>query len=252
MMLFPWRVMWWRMRSRDRVDERAEAFYPDADFVAAREGEIIRRHDAGAGQQIAAVRKRVVAEKKRGELGERPFHLAERRFAAKNRGAIAPDFDLDFRFARQRLAHHERRAEAAARAPDLGLRKVERVLAFDVAPAEIVSGGGSKNGAARIDRERQLRLGHVPFRIRAQRQFSTGSEHAMRRRLEKNLRPLRLVHAIVKAAAARVLALVDPRVAAAEIRHAGGPDFLALNRREQLRRQHERLPRATPIVLPAQ
>ena len=57
--------------------------------------------------------------------------------------------------------------------------------------------------------------------------------HAVRRRLEEQLRPLRLVDAVVEIAARGVLRLLHPRVAAALVRHARGPDFLRADGRQQ-------------------
>ena len=60
--------------------------------------------------------------------------------------------------------------------------------------------------------------------------------HAVRRGLEEQLRPRRVVDAIVEVAAARRLRLLHPRRAAAEVGDAGGPDFLRSDRRQQRRR----------------
>src|SRR5688500_18241104 len=55
----------------------------------------------------------------------------------------------------------------------------------------------------------------------------------MRRRFEKQLRPLRVVDLVVKAstAAASFRRFFFPRIPTAQIRYALGPNFLILNRR---------------------
>lgn len=60
----------------DRVDQRADSCDGDSDLVAVAEPKGIRWHDSCAGEKEAAVRKRVVAEKK---MNER-FGLALQRF----------------------------------------------------------------------------------------------------------------------------------------------------------------------------
>ena len=57
--------------SRHGIHQRSEPRDVDAHFVSAREGEIIRRHGAGAGEQVAAGGEGIVAHEPIGQLGER-------------------------------------------------------------------------------------------------------------------------------------------------------------------------------------
>src|SRR5687767_14705965 len=73
-----------RQRPRHRVVQRADGVDRDADVVAALEGEGLGRDDAGAGEEVAAVREAVVAEEPVDQLLEAALHLRERRRAGKH------------------------------------------------------------------------------------------------------------------------------------------------------------------------
>src|SRR4029077_14637627 len=61
----------------------------------------------------------------------------------------------------------------------------------------------------------------------------------MRRRLEEQLRPRRVIDAVIEISAAGALRLFHPRIAAAKVRNPGRPDLLATDRRKQILR-HQR------------
>src|ERR1044072_5120676 len=81
----------------DRVEERADGLDLDAYLVARPQREVIRRDDAGARQQEAALRKRFVAEEKLDQRFRLAFELRERRCAPEDVFALAHDLHLDLR-----------------------------------------------------------------------------------------------------------------------------------------------------------
>src|SRR5439155_1560756 len=83
-----------------------------------------------------------------------------------------------------------------------GLRQVQRVLPFQVAAADAVADRVADDGAARVDRERQFGLRHVPGRIAPNPYGLAGPGDAMRRGLEEQLRTVGRVDPIGRAAAA--------------------------------------------------
>ena len=64
------------MGSVDKVNESSDGLDRDSDFVAFLERERIRRHDADARHEVAAMRKTVFAKQPIGEGGEWAFDLA--------------------------------------------------------------------------------------------------------------------------------------------------------------------------------
>jgi len=133
----------------------------DADFVAGGEGEIVWGDNAGAGEKIAAVREGILAGEPGGEFGEGALHAIEGSFATKNDGARAGDFDGNFSIGGERLPDDEAGAQCAAAAIDLGLREVERILAFDVAAAHVVGNGVAEDRAVGVDREGKFGFGDI-------------------------------------------------------------------------------------------
>ena len=177
---------------------------------------------SGGTMPVPVIRKQpcgktVVAKQPLGQRRQRALDLTDRRLAAEDRRAAAVDRDRNRRVRPgQRAVDDQTRAEGRAAGVDLRLRQIERVLAFDVARAHVVADRVAEDRAARVDRQRQLRLGHVPLRIGADPHRSARADDAVRRRLEEQLRPVRVVDAVVEAAAARVLRLLHARRAAAE------------------------------------
>ena len=135
--------------------------------------------------------------------------------------------DCDLRRVRQwARGHKNSRPQRAAAVVDLGLRQIQRILAFDIARAHIVANRVADDAPRRTDHQRQFRLRHGPVRIPANFNLAATAHRPACRRLEKKLRPLRRINAIVKVSATRILRLLHARTAAAIVRDAGGPDFL--------------------------
>ncbi len=190
-------------------------------------GKVVRRDDAGSGHEECSVRESVFAEKVGGQIGRFALELRERGGAGKNHTAAAQDFDLDRSGGRQRIAADENaRAQRATAVVDLGLRKIERIFALDIARAHIVADGVADDLAARVDEQRQLRLGNRPRSVGANAHVAAGAGDAARRGFEEKLRALGGVNAVVEIAAARVFRLGHARAAAAKVGNARGPDFL--------------------------
>src|ERR1700679_1533381 len=134
---------------------------------------------------------------------------------------------------RRRVANKNAGAKRTASIVDLGLRKIERVCAFDVARTHVVADGVADDLTARIDDERKLGLGYGPRGIAANfyrtiRARDFGSES-----FEEQLRPLGRVDAIIKIAPSRVLRFCDARATAAVVGNTRGPDLLVADWREQ-------------------
>src|SRR5690606_39013107 len=79
-------------------------------------------------------------------------------------------------------------------------------------------------------REHELRLRDGPRRVLSDHDGFTGAHHARPGRLEKQLRALGRINAVVEAAAARVLRFAHTGRPAAELRNACRPSVLALSR----------------------
>ena len=132
-------------------------------------------------------------------------------------------------------ADEHRGPERARAVVDLRLGKGERVLALDVARAHVIADRVADDRAACVDAERNFGFGHAPPCVAANAHRLVGRAHAPRRALEKKLRPLGLVHAIVERAAARILRLLHARGTAAHIRDARRPHLLRPDRRQNPR-----------------
>ena len=92
--------------------------------------------------------------------------------------------------------------------------------------------------AARVEHERKLRLGHAPRRIAANPDRLAGRHDLLRQRLEENLGAIGVVHPVVRRRAE--VGLLHARGLAAQVGHAGGPDFLPLDRRAERSRPRRR------------
>ena len=123
------------------------------------------------------------------------------------------------------------RPERARAVVDLRLRQIQEVLAFDVARAHVVADRAADDLPARVDHERKLRLRHAPRRVAPNADRLAGRHDFLRQRLEENLGPLRVVDPVVRRRAE--VGLLHARGLAAQVRHAGSPHFLPLDRRAE-------------------
>src|SRR5450755_3156771 len=115
------------------IDERSDAGDGDLDFIAARQAERIGWNDAGAGQQETAGRESVVPI----EVANQVRGIALQRFkrGRTRKGALAVALYLQPDLGgcgQRRISHQNARPERAASVVNLGLRQIERILAFDI------------------------------------------------------------------------------------------------------------------------
>ena len=113
-----------------------------------------------------------------------------------------------------------------------GLRQIQEIFAFDVARTHVVADGVADDFSARIHHQRQFRLRHVPFGVAPDADGFAGADDFLRQRFEENFRPFRRINLVVGGGAE--IGFLHARGFAAQISHARRPDFLPLDRREQL------------------
>ena len=114
---------------------------------------------------------------------------------------------------------------------NLGLRQIERVLAFDVAAAHVVAGGYADDFEGGVDDQRQLRLRHIPGGVAANAHRRVRRDNPGTARFEEELGPRRRVDAGIDVAAVQRLFLACG--AAAFVGDAGRPHVLVVHRRQQ-------------------
>ena len=161
-------------RSRGRAaelhhgTERADGGDRDGDLVAVLQGELVGRHDAGAGQQHAALGKLVVAEEAVDQLVAAALQRSRASCRPANTGvAAAPDLELDLRLGRERAdVPAGCRAERAARrrrpSPAAGTAGSRLRCRASSCRCRSCS---RRSCRVRLTHQRQLRLGHVPARV---------------------------------------------------------------------------------------
>src|SRR4029077_11866501 len=113
--------------------------------------------------------------------------------------------------------------DRAAAVVYLRLRKEERVLALDAARAHVVAAGECDDLPARVRKDCELRLRHVPRGILAHADLAAVRHHAPARGLEEELRPVTFVDVFVDRLLRRLL---EARLPAAEVRDSRRPDLL--------------------------
>src|SRR5581483_7729702 len=111
-----------------------------------------------------------------------------------------------------------------------------RVLAFDVARAHVVGDGVAEDFSAWADEQGKLGFRHRPFGIASNRNLTARADHPVRSGFEEELRTFRPIDAVVEIAATGGLRFFHARVAAAMVSDAGGPDLLADDRGQEVRR----------------
>src|SRR5580658_1277436 len=119
---------------------------------------------------------------------------------------------------------------------DLGLGKVERILAFDIARAHVIADGVADDAAIGADDKSELRLGNGPVGIGADANFAPGSCGATGAAFEKQLGPFSRVDAIIEVAATGVFGFFHACAAAPVVGDAGGPYLLMADGGKNLRR----------------
>src|SRR5688572_13882672 len=112
--------------SYDRITEYADWRKVDLHDIMLLQSEIVRRDDAGSGEQDGAVGKRLRPAQKPGEFLEAAFDVAESRLSRKYRRASTRDRAAHgpipcFSFSR---AHADPRPERTGAIVDLRLRQV--------------------------------------------------------------------------------------------------------------------------------
>src|SRR5579863_10488053 len=111
------------------VLKRADGVDSDANFVCGRQGEIVRRDDAGSGHQECAAREIVFAEEVGGQVGGLALQLRKRGAARKNSAAAAQIFDPDGRGWGKRITVDKNaRPQRETAVVDLGLGKEKGIL----------------------------------------------------------------------------------------------------------------------------
>src|SRR5262249_26091536 len=127
----------------DPVGQAANAANFDLDYIIRNQRKVVRRDDAGAGQQHDAVGKCVVAAQPRDQVAQRPRHLRDARGPLEDLlpAALDRQANRDLIQRRHRLSQRDHRAERATAIMDLRLGQVKGVLALDVAGAHVVADG---------------------------------------------------------------------------------------------------------------
>src|SRR6185437_12518239 len=221
--------------SGDAILKCAQAVDGDADEIAVCERELVAGDDAGASHEIRAVRKAAIAEEPTRKFLRVTLQLGKRRVSFECGPAAAHDLNLDRGNLWQRfVAEQDTGAKPATPVVDLGLRKVEWILALDVARAHVIADGVADDLAARIEQQRQFGLGDRPSCVGADANIRAGTDHTTCCRLEEELRTNGGVDAIVEAATTSVPGLLHARAAAAKVGNPRSPYLLRANRREEL------------------
>ncbi len=168
--------------------------------------------------------------------------VAYRCFARKRLLVSAPDRDADRGLAHLflRPPYENPRSECAGAIVNLGLRKVEEILAFDVARAHVVADREADNRSARVEHQRELWFRDVPAGISTNPYRIIGSDDLLRGSLEKYLGTFRVVYAVVRRRAE--IRLFHASGFASKVCDAGSPHFLALDGRAEphVRYRHTR------------
>ena len=144
---------------------------------------------------------------------------------------VPQDSDSDSPFAREGFAgaQVDPRSERAGAIVDFRLREIQEILAFDVARTHVIADGAAHNRSTRIQNERELRLRNTPAGVAPNADRLAGSDDFLRQSLEKNLRPLRRINAVVRGGAE--IGFLHPGRLAAQVSDPRGPHFLSFNRR---------------------
>lgn len=118
----------------DGVVERPNAVDGDTDRVTGLEGEVVCRHDPGAGEQQNAVGEEVIATEVVDELGKGTDDFGRVDRACEGDGAVALNFDGDSEVfgVGHVFCQGNHRPDGAAPAVHFCLWEVERVFALDV------------------------------------------------------------------------------------------------------------------------
>jgi hypothetical protein len=211
----------------DGVCEEADAFDGDPDFVSALECKGVGRDDSCARKEKAAVGEALITEEVFDECRRIAFQFGQRGGARELCVISAKDVEFDPRGCGHGfVADEDAGAEGAASVVDFGLRKIERVGAFDVAGAHVVADGVADDLAARVDEKGEFGFRHRP------RGVTTDFDEAVRAcdfvgdSFEEELGAFGGVDAVVEISSACVFGFGDAGAAAAVVGDAGGPDLL--------------------------
>src|SRR5581483_10131117 len=146
---------WGSLRSTNTILEHPNPVNADANQIAMSQGKIITRHNARPGHQVCAMREAVVPKKIADQLLKLALDLRQSRAAAEGRLSFPLNFKADGCALRQRLLRKQnRRPNRAASVIDFRLRQIQRVLAFNIPRAHIVSDGVPDNLTRRIRQQR--------------------------------------------------------------------------------------------------
>jgi DNA-binding LacI/PurR family transcriptional regulator len=223
----------------DGVDQLSDLSDRDADLVAWFQGERQVGDQAGAGGQHHAGREIVLREQVAGQFVDPPPQARRARRSVPGHRVVAADRQPDGEGIRVgHLPHRpDPRADRAGAQVDLGLRQVQRVLAFNGARAHVVADGVADDFGGVVEHDRQFRFGHVDFRVGPHRHRAARSGHTPGRRLEEQLGPGRVVHPVVDVGG--ILALGHPRRPRPLVGHPGRPHLgPPVDRGEQAGERH--------------
>ena len=133
---------------------------------------------------------------------------------------------------------YDHRPDRARPSKALGLRKIERVLAFDVTAAQIITECVAEDDPGRPENERTFRLGNLPRRVAPQAHAPVGADDPRPGGFEEQFRARGRVDPLVDIGLMR---LQLPGGEAALVRHPGRPDLSRPHRRQQVRTTFIRL-----------
>ena len=129
------------------------------------------------------------------------------------------------------VGQRDHRAQRAGVAVHLGLREVERVLALDIAAADVVADRVAYGLCVWIHDQRQFRFRHAPVAIAPQPDPIVGADDLAPDRLEKDLGTFSLIHPDVNLLRLR---LPHPGLPAPGIGDTCCPHFLLIHWRQQV------------------
>src|SRR5215469_16752955 len=136
------------------------------------------------------------------QLGGVSNHLGQPGLAAEDLGALTLNCHANVSCAEvpHLPGQHRRGPDRAAPVVDLGLRKVEGVLALYRARAHVVAAAVGNHLATAVGEHGQLRLGHVPARVRPDSDLTAVRNDPPAYGFEEELRALGLIDALVDVA----------------------------------------------------
>ena len=203
---------------------------PSIHEASIQQGERRVRHDPCPGQEDRSARQLERAPEKGDELLEGPPDSCRGGRLVDDHHAFPEDGEAEGERRRGARGRNERRAQRAGAVVHLGLRQVERILAFDRPARDIVAERVAGDREIRGDHQRELGLGHVPIRVPSDADPFRRPANAPAGRLEEELGPDGIVDMVVHGRLGRLL---HPRIARAFVGDAGGPYLLIVDGGEQ-------------------